>query len=908
MSRTTKQTPNYVDTLAGGTAFAVFSATGVLKTVSERFAALYGYESTHLVGSHVALLSVREAHAADEQRAIWEAVAAGERREGYCQHAKRDGQSVWVHAQWIPALANDGSVDHVVLTVREAQDEKEKSSHDARVHASIDRSMATIFFAPDGTITEANEHFLRVMGYEREEVVGRHHRMFVDASYAATPEYEEHWRRLRSGESVSSEFCRIRKDGDRVWIRASYAPLLDDGGKVVAVMKVASDVTEARLDAAADKGEVDAIRRALAVIEFDLDGTIRSANENFLSAMGYTEQEVVGQHHSMFVDADYAASSEYREHWARLAAGDFLAGEYRRQGKGEREVWIQASYNPVHGIDGAPVRVVKFATDVTAAKRAAMENARMRQAVDGSQVLMMLADAEFDVIYANRAVVDMFERYADAFRRHIPGFDPKEIIGSSIDAFHQDPRQQRRLLQGLTGAHQSRVVVDDCTFDLAVTPVDYQGKRVGYSLEWIDMTSQVRAERRIAKLLEAAMAGDLDQRIDVDGIDGGMAELATALNKFVDLVTAPIRQLGALSDALAAGDLRGTLDGDYAGQFAELQTSVNGFIERFNSILWRASVVAGDVEAAAKEVASCSIELRGNVEGQSAAVEESTAALAQTGAQVTANAENSEVANKLVQSMAESASVGQERMNDMRTAMSEIADSSQEIANIIQVIEEIAFQTNLLALNAAVEAARAGEYGKGFAVVAQEVRTLAQRSTKAAKETAGIIARSRKTVEGGVQISSATSGALEDIVQNVMKVRDLVAEIAAASKEQSEGVRGVQEAMVSLSESARSGASYSEELSAAGRQLNARTIDLNAAVSEFQLAERPQEDDEVTPALIEKVLEAIAKRGGDLGRFAHRPAKNDTEPEPSRKAAVGAEPDPATIMPLDADERGFGSF
>lgn len=919
MSRTTKQVPSFAEAIAANNAVAVFSPSGALTSANERFVQLHGYdESGQMEGLHYSLLHDSHAQTPAEQRAFWGALTEGECQEGYFRHAKRDGSLLWVHAQWVPVVNADGAVTSVALQVRDVQDERELSTHNAVAMAGLERAMAVIFFEPDGTIKDANDSFLQVMGYTKEEVVGRHHRLFVEADYAASAEYEEHWRRLRAGESSSDEFCRVKKDGGRVWIQASYIPLADDDGKVSGIMKVALDVTQSRLKAAADQGEVEAIRRALAVIEFDLDGTIRDANDNFLGAMGYTRAEVVGRHHSMFVDSEYAGSEAYADHWARLAAGEFLGGDYRRVGKGGREVWIQATYNPVMGLDGKPVRVVKFATDITAAKVAAMENARMRQALDDSQVMMMLADADFNVIYTNRAVSSLFEDNADEIRTVIPGFAPGEIVGSSIDVFHKEPRHQRRMLEDLVRPHKIRLAMGDCTFEIVICPVDYEGRRVGYSVEWSDMTGQVRAERRIAELLKAASAGDLDRRIDTTGIDGAMADLATGLNQFIDLVTAPISQLNALSNALAEGDLRGKLEGEYGGQFAELQTSVNGFIERFNSILWRATTVAGDVEAAAREVSTCSIELRGNVESQSAAVEESTAALTQTGAQVAANAENSEVANQLVRAMADSASVGQERMTEMRGAMSEIADSSQEIANIIQVIEEIAFQTNLLALNAAVEAARAGEYGKGFAVVAQEVRTLAQRSSKAAKETSAIIARSRKTVEGGVEISSATSQALEDIVGNVMKVRDLVAEIAAASKEQSEGVRGVQEAMVSLSSSARSGASFSEELSAAGKQLNSRTADLTEAVAEFQLAERAAESDpDITPALIEKVLEAIAKRGGKLGGLLDASPKNDTgakkqsakkEGGQRAESSDGDGVDPSEVMPFDADERGFGTF
>ena len=232
--------------------------------------------------------------------------------------------------------------------------------------AAIDRAMAVIHFALDGTVLDANAHFLSAVGYAIDEIRGRHHRMFVDQAYAASAEYREFWQRLAAGQYQQGEYKRLGRDGREVWIQASYNPILDDDGRPFKVVKYATDVTAARLRAADAAGQIAAIGLTHAVIEFDLDGTIRDANPLFLDAMGYALDEVRGRHHRMFVSDAEAASPAYAAFWQALAAGRHQVGEFRRLGRGGREVWIQASYAPILDPDGRPFKVVKYATDISA--------------------------------------------------------------------------------------------------------------------------------------------------------------------------------------------------------------------------------------------------------------------------------------------------------------------------------------------------------------------------------------------------------------------------------------------------------------------------------------------------------------------------------------------------------------
>ena len=235
---------------------------------------------------------------------------------------------------------------------------------------AISKSQAIIEFNLDGVILTANANFLALMGYDLNEIVGQHHRMFVDPVYAASAEYQVFWERLRGGQFDVAEYKRIGKSGKEVWIRASYNPVLDGNGKPTKVVKIATDVTAEKLAAADAQGQLAAISKSQAVIEFNMAGEILTANPNFCAAMGYRLDEIKGRHHRMFVEPSYANSDEYRRFWEVLGRGEYQAAEYLRLGKGGKEVWIQASYNPILDLNGKPYKVVKYATDVTGRKAA----------------------------------------------------------------------------------------------------------------------------------------------------------------------------------------------------------------------------------------------------------------------------------------------------------------------------------------------------------------------------------------------------------------------------------------------------------------------------------------------------------------------------------------------------------
>jgi methyl-accepting chemotaxis protein len=233
---------------------------------------------------------------------------------------------------------------------------------------ALSASHAVIEFTPDGTVLTANANFLAAMGYSIDEIVGQHHRMFVPPEYAASDEYRNFWAILNRGAYHVGVYRRLAKGGREIWIEGTYNPIRDESGNLIKVVKFVRDVTaekNEKLRQAEIENQIKAISRSQAVIEFTVDGTILNANENFCQAMGYHLQEIVGQHHRIFVDPQHQKSEEYSKFWRQLARGEYFTGEYRRLARGGREIWIQASYNPICDASGKPVKVVKFASDIT---------------------------------------------------------------------------------------------------------------------------------------------------------------------------------------------------------------------------------------------------------------------------------------------------------------------------------------------------------------------------------------------------------------------------------------------------------------------------------------------------------------------------------------------------------------
>ena len=301
--------------------------------------------------------------AARKQR--WLNLREGKTSAGEVRRKGLNRNEVWFAATLSPLMGLDGQLAKVVVVSQDVTQQKLLRLEAEGKLGAIDRAQASIEFDLSGRVLTANKNFQKLMGYDLDEMVGRHHRMFAESAYAASAEYQAFWERLARGEFESGEYKRIGKGGKEVWIQATYNPILDPRGNPVKVVKFATDVTEAKLRSADFEAKVDAIDKGQAVIEFDLSGNVVAANRNFLASMGYTLREVLGQHHSMFCTAEYQQSEEYRDFWLRLNEGEFISGRFQRLGKYTRDVWLQSTYTPIFDLNGKPIKVIKYAFDVT---------------------------------------------------------------------------------------------------------------------------------------------------------------------------------------------------------------------------------------------------------------------------------------------------------------------------------------------------------------------------------------------------------------------------------------------------------------------------------------------------------------------------------------------------------------
>jgi len=355
-----------------------FNTDGTVKTANQNFLNALGYSLSEIQGKHHSMFVEPAARETAAYREFWAKLNRGEYQAAEYKRIGKGGKEVWIQASYNPILDRSGKVVKVVKFATDITAAKIRAMEEGGKVAAIGRAQAVIEFNLDGTIVTANENFLNALGYSLAEIQGKHHSMFVEPAMRDSAAYREFWAKLNRGEFEAAEFKRIGKGGKEVWILASYNPILDEKGKPFKVVKFATDVTEVKLRTADLSGQIAAISKSQAVIEFNMDGTVRTANDNFLHTLGYSLAEIQGKHHSMFVQPSERDGAGYREFWAALNRGEYQAAEYKRIGKGGKEVWIQASYNPILDMNGNPFKVVKYATDTTRQVVARMKNEHVR--------------------------------------------------------------------------------------------------------------------------------------------------------------------------------------------------------------------------------------------------------------------------------------------------------------------------------------------------------------------------------------------------------------------------------------------------------------------------------------------------------------------------------------------------
>ena len=667
-----------------------FDIAGTILHANANFLRAMGYELDEVVGRHHRMfLSAEEAGSAAYQ-AFWERLRRGEYQSAeYLRHGK-GGREVWIQATYNPVLDGAGKPVKVVKFATDITDAKlRQADYQGKVEA-IHRSQAVIEFAMDGTILDANANFLAALGYSLDEVRGRHHSIFLEPAERDGAEYRRFWAALRDGKFQTAEYRRRHKDGRDVWIQASYNPVMDPAGRLLKVVKFATDVTAEKLRNVEIAAKLDAIDRSQALIEFSTDGTILHANPNFLQVMDYSLAEIQGKHHSIFVDPVERKSAEYAAFWDRLRAGQFQKAEFCRYAKGGRKVWIQATYNPVMDAAGRPFKVLKFATDITETI-AQREQVRLLSLVaNETSNSVLITDAQGLIEYVNPG----FERLA--------GFSAREAVG----------KKPGTLLQGPATSQATRAEIRKAL--AAHTP--YYGEILNYTRDkrpyWISLSinpvfgDDGQLERYVSISTDVTEtkqhALEHATKLDAIGATNAICEWSAdgvllAANRFMRHLRPDLDpQRSNLSRLLGMSDLPGM-----AGQ-GPVRREIT-WPREGGGTLWLDGVfsVLTTIEGKVDKVLMCAVDAT----TRHATIEQTNAAL------------------------------------------EEVFASSRKINEIVDFISTIALQTNLLALNATIEAARAGDSGKGFAVVAKEVRLLAERAGGASTEITALVGESSRTLK-----------------------------------------------------------------------------------------------------------------------------------------------------------------
>ncbi len=702
-----------------------------------------------------------------------------------------------------------------------------------------------------GVITYCNQDFIEISGFNHDDLIGNSHNMVRHPDMP--PEaFKSLWSDLKNEKPWTAAIKNRTKQGDFYWVQANVTPIYRNGS-VVEYMSVRTKPTEQEIKEA--EKLYKQINSGQATLEHTgvaaLVDKLKSTSSVALQYVGVAVFSLV-----LLIIAGLLNSGVSTELLSQLLIGiaiiffvmgvvlvkkiskpmNYLYDKISEISRGEYFNWTEISRKDDMGdlLKRLFTLQVTLGFEVIDAREKATSGQRIKSALDTASSNVMLVDTDYKIIYLNDMILSMLKKAESDMSLDANNFSPSKLRGASLNIFYKDAAKQRRLLEGLKSSHTEELIFGGRVMNVISNPVIQDGVRVGTVLEWSDLTRERNLEKEIDSLVVAAQSGDLSTRLNIDSGAGFFRNLSVNLNEMLDVLEATFADVNNVMSGVAEGDLGKTIDRAYDGVFGEVKNNVNSTIIQLRDIVGGIRDSADQINTSSQEIASGNTNLSNRTEQQTSSLEEVASSMEEITSTIKQNADNANHANQLATDAGEIADKGGQVVSDAINAMQEINQSSGKIAEIIGVIDEIAFQTNLLALNASVEAARAGDQGRGFAVVATEVRNLAQRSATAAKEIKELIQDSENKVKVGSDLVNESGKTLGNIVHGVKKVRDIVAEIAAATGEQATGVDQVSIALTGLDDLTQQNAALAEQASAASTNMSEQAHTMNSQMQFFK--------------------------------------------------------------------------
>lgn len=705
-----------------------------------------------------------------------------------------------------------------------------------------------------GAITYVNQDFIDISGFAEIELMGKNHNIVrhPDMPPAA---FQDLWDTIKLGKPWMGIVKNRCKNGDYYWVEANVTPVYVDGRitEYMSVRKIptaqqieAAEVLYRQVNAGAVSLEVKGLQKYLNKAKAFFNIQSRLLASFSILALFFAVQ-------GWYAMSD--AGNFFNPVTIMSITGIFLSGVFAmltvnsvvKPLKNLSGLFAQLQEDPVNtDVDysrndevgdvqrGFKSIQIKIGYDLVEAREEAERALRIKQALDGVNSNVMVADTGYNIIYMNNAVQELFSNIESDLQKALPDFNAATLMGSNMDVFHKDPRHQRGLLDHLSQTYKNTIEVGGRILTVNANPVvNEAGIRRGTVVEWSDRTEEVAVEEEVADIVAAAQIGDLEKRIDLQGKQGFFRQLSEGINQLLGVASETLTEVGSVMEAVSKGALNQKITKDYSGIYDEVKQSINTTIDKLEEVVGEINESSEFIRNSSEEISVGNNSLSERAEEQAASLEETASSMEELTSTVRKNADNARQATDLADGAMSTAERGGKVVAEAVAAMSEITASSNRIAEIISVIDEIAFQTNLLALNASVEAARAGEQGRGFSVVATEVRNLAQRSAASAREIRELILESVDKVGSGEKLVNESGETLREIVEGVQKVGAIVAEIASSSNEQASGIEEVNKAVIQMDTITQQNAALAEETSAASEASLARTNEMSQLLQFF---------------------------------------------------------------------------